>query len=117
MDNYRVAVASSDGIVVNDHFGKAKGFYIYQVSEDERIIFLEKREMTPVCDQGNHDKRRLRENLEKLEDCRYLLVSRIGNGAAAMAESMGIESYEIPGMIQESIEKLIKYIKIQRLFE
>ena len=55
-----VAIASSDGIVVNSHFGKTDKFYIYEVCE---------------------------------------------------------EPYEIPGEIRESIEQLIKYIKIKNLFQ
>ena len=114
---YKIAVASSDGIVVNNHFGRAKDFYIYQIDDMEQMHLLEKRSITPVCDGGNHDDDKLRTNMEKLGDCRYLLVSRIGRGAADMAESYGIESYEIPGIIGESVTQLIKYIKIKKLFE
>lgn len=118
MDNetYRIAVASSDGIVVNNHFGRAREFYIYQVDREEHIHFFEKRTVTPVCDGGNHDDEKLQRNLETIQDCKYLLVSRIGNGASDMAERLGIESYEIPGIIEESINQLIKYIKIKNLF-
>jgi len=116
-DAYKIAVASSDGIVVNNHFGRAKDFYIYQIEDKEQVHFLEKRSVIPVCECGNHDNEKLRTNLEKLKDCKYLLVSRIGSGAADMAAESGIESYEIPGMIEESIEQLIKYIKVKKLFE
>ena len=117
MDKYKIAVASSDGIVVNDHFGRAKDFYIYQIDNSEQIYFLEKRNVTPVCEGGNHDQVRLKTNVKKIGDCKYLLVSRIGSGAADMAAESGIESYEIPGVIEESIKQLIKYIKIKQLFE
>lgn len=113
--SYFVAVASSDGIVVNNHFGRAKSFYIYEVNEDEDIRFVEKREASPVCNGGNHSDEKLKENLLIFQDCRYLLVSRIGNGAADMAQSLGIESYEIPGEIENSIRQLIKYAKIEKL--
>ncbi len=116
-EEYKIAVASSDGIVVNNHFGRAKDFYIYQIDDKEEIHFLEKRSVTPVCERGNHDDEKLKTNLEKLRDCKYLLVSKIGRGAADMAEGFGIESYEIPGIIEESIEQLIKYIKIKKLFK
>lgn len=113
---YLIAVASSDGIVVNTHFGRAKDFYIYQVDDFDEIHLREKREVAPVCEGGNHNEERLKETLSKLSDCQYLLVSRIGDGAVTMAESMEIESYEIPGVITESVEQLIKYIKIKKLF-
>ena len=118
MDNggFKIAAASSDGIVVNSHFGRSRDFHIYQVDENENITYLEKRSVTPVCEGGSHDDGRLRENLERLSDCRYLLVSRIGREAETVAESFGIESYEIPGIIEKSIEQLIKYIKVKKLF-
>lgn len=87
-ENYLIAVASSDGIVVNNHFGRAGSFYIYEVNDDESIDFFEKREVTPICDGGNHSEERLKENLLIFQDCRYLLVSRIGSGAADMAQQI-----------------------------
>ncbi len=116
MDKIRIAVASSDGIVVNNHFGRAKAFYILEVLDDE-MVMLEKRQLEPVCEFGNHDEERLRENLEALSDCEYLLVGRIGDGARYTAGCMGIQAYEIPGIIENSIEQLMKYIKIQKSFE
>lgn len=61
-----IAVASSDGIVVNNHFGKARTFYIYE-EKDDKITYVEKREVEPVCNGGNHDDDRLQENLEKFQ--------------------------------------------------
>ena len=115
-DQYKIAVASSDGIVVNNHFGRASEFYIYQIN-DKKIQFIEKRNVIPVCDRGNHDDNRLKENLLTFKDCKYLLVSRIGEGAVSMARQVGIECYEIPGVIEDSINQLIKYNLIKNLFE
>lgn len=111
----RIAVASSDGIVVNSHFGRADTFYIYEEKEGQ-IQYIETRKVEPVCNSGNHDDTKLKENLEKFLDCRCLLVSRIGDGAAALAESYGMDTYEIPGMIEESIKQLLNYEKVKNLF-
>lgn len=116
-ESYFIAVASSDGIVVNSHFGKAGSFYIYKVNESESIRFHEKREVSPVCDGGNHNEEKLKENLLRFQDCRCILASRVGSSAADMAESLGIEIYEIPGLIEESIKQLIKYRKVIKLFD
>ena len=113
----KIAIASSDGIVVNSHFGRAKDFYIYIMEEDGHIVFLEKRSVEPVCEGGNHDDVRLGKNMSAISDCSYLLVSRIGNGAAFIAESFGIDCYEIPGIIEESVEQLVKFIKLKQLFQ
>jgi len=112
---YLVAVASSDGIVINKHFGKASRFYIYNVKDDEEITLSEIRDVTPVCNAGDHDDNRLQENLNLFRDCEYVLVSRIGYGASQMADSMGIEVMELPGEIHKSITTLIQHRKINQL--
>lgn len=114
-ERYLVAVASSDGIVVNNHFGHATTFYIYEVT-DESVSFIEKREVTPVCHLGEHDDDKLQENASVLSDCEYLLVSKVGDGARAVLESKGITCYEIPGFIPESIDKMQRYEKVKNLF-
>ena len=113
---YRIAAASSDGTVVDRHFGKAADFYIYLI--DERgIVFLEKRKLVPVCEGGEHDDGRLRQNLKALADCDCLLVSRIGYGASHMARQMGLEIYELPGLIEKSAERMMQHIKVKALLE
>jgi len=111
----KIAVATSDGIVVNNHFGKARKFYIYNL-QGEQLDFLEIREVTPVCDRGNHDDEKLRENIRVIEDCKYLLVSKIGDGALSEVEKFGIDTYELPGIITESVKQLIAFTKIKELF-
>lgn len=119
MDNekYLIAVASSDGIVVNSHFGRASKFYVYEVSNGDDVKLVEQREVVPVCEGGNHDNDRLKENLLVFNDCKYMLVSRIGIGAASVAEGLGIKVYENSGVIEESISRLVKYLKVQSLFK
>lgn len=118
MDNsYKIAVASSDGIVVNQHFGHADKFLIFEVTSYESYRFIEKRSVEPVCSYGNHDDGKLIENLQKIQDCKYLLVSRIGAGAFTQAERLGITPMELPDMIEESIRKVISFEQIQNLFE
>ncbi len=113
---YKVAAASSDGIVINQHFGRADTFYIYEVAEAGNYRFLETRTVTPVCNGGNHSDKELRENISKFKDCKYILVSRIGMGAANIVEQSGIIPMELPGMMEESLDKLITYEQLQNLF-
>ena len=113
---YKVAAASSDGIVINRHFGRADTFYIYEVAEAGNYRFLETRTVTPVCNGGNHSDKELRENISKFKDCKYILVSRIGMGAANIVEQSGITPMELPGMMEESLDKLITYKQLQNLF-
>lgn len=112
----RVAIATSDGIVVNSHFGKARKFYIYEL-EDEELSFVEIREFPPACEVGGHDNNKLEENAKRISDCDYLLVSRIGDEAARVVESFGVGVYELPGIIEKSIKQLVAYVKLQELFK
>lgn len=113
---YKAAVASSDGIVVNQHFGRADTFYIYEVAGTGSYRFLETRTASPVCNGGNHNEEKLCSNIRKFKDCKYIIVSRIGMGAANRMEQFGVTPMELPGMIEESLGKLITYEQLQHLF-
>ena len=115
-EDYKVAAASSDGIVVNQHFGRADTFYIYEAAGAGGYRFLETRKVTPVCDGGNHDEEKLRSNIEQFKDCRYLIASRIGGSAANRLEQFGVMPMELPGIMEESLDKVAIYEKLQHLF-
>lgn len=113
---YKVAAASSDGIVVNRHFGRADTFYIYEVNETGEYGLCEKRTVEPICHGGNHDDNELCKNVDSLRDCQYVLVSKIGPGAAMLLEQAGIATMELPMFIDDAIQKVHSYKKIQELF-
>ena len=46
METSRIAVVSTDGKTVNDHFGKAERFLIYDV--DDKLTFVEKRRLKNI---------------------------------------------------------------------
>ena len=51
---YRIAIASTDGIVVNQHFGHAERFHIIELdAETEKYEYTETREAERVC-QGHY---------------------------------------------------------------
>lgn len=115
-NSYKIGVASLDGMYVNCHFGRANKFYIYEVGDGDEIDFVELRHVVPVCAGGNHDTNLLETNVKRFLDCKYLIVARVGDGAMSIANNWGIEIHEIPGDIYDSIEQLIKYKKVQELF-
>lgn len=112
---FRIAVATSDGIVVNQHFGRANQFRIYDINQDNTIDFKEERAVTPVCQGGVHDDLKMKENVSYLTDCKYVLASRIGQGAINSLEQAGIHPMELSGVIEESIGRLIAYDEVQAL--
>ncbi len=114
---YRVGAATSDGIVVNRHFGRANCFQIIDINGEEEPRFVEKRFVTPICGNGNHEEEKLFEQIKGLADCQYLLVGKIGPQAASALEENGIFVYELPGLIEESVKKLLNYIEIQEMLQ
>lgn len=97
----RAAVASSDGIVINQHFGRADVFYIYEVSEVAGICFVEKRRAKPFCHGGNHEEQDLLDATKLLTDCGRVFVSQLGRGAQEELRRCGIEPVVARGIIEE----------------
>ena len=113
----KIAVASTDGKVVNQHFGRADTFYILETDENNGFTCIEIRKSPPVCEGGEHDDNNMKKRVQSLADCEYVLVSRIGIRAENELNNAGIDVYEIPGYIEESVDKLMKYLVIQNMFK
>lgn len=105
---YKVAVASSDGKVINQHFGRATQFLIFQIN-DNKPEFIELRNTAPFCNGGEHDDNKLLSSAELLTDCRAVLVSQIGNGAVQVLKSKGVDAFDIKDLIEDALHSLIKY--------
>lgn len=107
----KMAVASSDGKVINQHFGKARRFIIIE-SDGEGIKVLEVRENAPACgtlEYGGHEDDALDRSISLIGDCDAVLCSRVGGGAAEALLSRGIEPVEAPGFIEENVLAYAKY--------
>ena len=113
---YRIAIASTDGDSVNIHYGKSNLFYIYRVDDETGYDLIEERSVTPVCQDGSHEKSSMEESVKQFEDCKYVVASRIGAGALQALTSSGIISMELPGNIDDAILKVWKYNRVQGLF-
>ncbi|MBI2305376.1 MAG: nitrogenase cofactor biosynthesis protein NifB [Chloroflexi bacterium] len=105
-----VAVASGGGGVVNLHFGHAREFLIYQVSEKE-IRFLEARNVDNFC-HGSAECDNHEDNLEKivsmLKDCQAVLSSRIGREPAERLAQAGIASYTTYDYIEKALDEVAR---------
>lgn len=104
----RVAVASNDGKYVNQHFGHAQQFLIFDVDLDGAYEFLELRKNVSSCKGGESNENERMETLKIIKDCDAVVVSRIGQGAANFLVSHGIKPYMIPDFIDNALEKLTK---------
>lgn len=106
---YKIGIASTDGKVVNQHFGHTKEFLIVKVDEKGENHFLEKRKVTPPCDGGEHSEKRLAKVGEVISDCKYILCSQIGPGAELYLKGIGITPYAIPHFVDYAVQKIIQY--------
>lgn len=110
----RIAAATTDGKVINEHFGRACAFYIMELNETEYRV-LEKRNITSICRQGDHDDGAMQRTVDLLRDCRAVLVSRAGPGAKRALEMGGISVFEIGLPIDEALVKLRSYYYKKRV--
>lgn len=101
----RAAVASTDGKIINCHFGKASLFLIFEL-QNGSFVYIETREVKPCCNQGEHEDNAFENAAKALGDCSVILVSKIGMSAADFLESRGFAVYEAPFPIQQCLEKL-----------
>jgi nitrogen fixation protein NifX len=102
----KVAVASNDGKFINQHFGHAQEFLIFDLNEDGTFEFVETRENVPTCNGGDHSVSALDSTLDIIKDTSIVLVSQIGPGASQFLLSNGIQPFMIPTYIDEALEKL-----------
>ena len=104
--SYKIAFASTDGKVVNEHFGRARQFHIVEI-DNKNHRFIESRENTPSCNDFQHTDEDLINSIKLIEDCRAVFVARIGQGALRKVESNGIQAIEAPYFIEDIIDNLI----------
>lgn len=100
MSKIRIAAVSTDGLHVNEHFGKATRFLIYDV--DEQMSWVEDRPTESLSeDDPNHpfDVDKFGRIASLLKDCSKVYVSRIGVTPAAKLKEMGIEPVVFQGAI------------------
>lgn len=104
---YRVAVATSDGVSVNEHFGKANFFRIYTL-DDKVYEYIEVRDAVAACQHTRtHNETDFDRVISLLSDCCALFVQKIGNGAAAYLISKKLRVFEVNGEIDSLLKKVI----------
>jgi len=88
-----MAVASSGGGVVNQHFGHATEFLIYEASPED-VRFISHRKVELYCSGGDtcgDAETALEKNIRTLEGCEAVLCSKIGYEPWSLLEEAGIQ--------------------------
>lgn len=102
MKKTRFAVVSTDGKNVNDHFGKAERFLIFDWDGQPRLVETRSAEPLSVGDL-NHafDADKFNRVASVLKDCSQVYVTRIGDTPAAKLTSLGIVPVTFNGAIDD----------------
>ena len=93
-----IAIASWEGVLINQHLGEAPQFWIYRPGS-EGYAFLETR-AAPVAGTGTERWKKLG---EVLQDCRLVLCASCGSSPRAALLAQGIQIRELEGLISEAL--------------
>ena len=108
----KVAVASSDGISINVHFGQARHFFLYEVEDDGSFLKVGEREIAdaPAAEAGEHHDTDA--TARALADLDAVLANRIGPGGVATLKGHGVKGFAIGGPIAKALSAYGKRHKL-----
>ncbi len=87
----RLAVASNDGIAINQHFGHAREFWIYTATLPHCTL-LEKRVVEHYCHGHHGSQSAMQKILVTIGDCDAVFCAMIGDGPREKLEAIGLQS-------------------------
>ncbi len=104
------AVSSHGGVLVDQHFGHATDFYIYEANGSE-VRFVERRgvgkycDNTPGCDgKGGGKQMKFEEIHRAIEDCAAVITMRIGEAPRQKLAEKGMMAFTGFGRIEEAVQ-------------
>jgi predicted Fe-Mo cluster-binding NifX family protein len=101
----RIAFAST-GEYIDQHFGSARYFQIYDITDDGDSGHVETRKTAAKC--RGHCEGGFDHLLQTLNDCDAVFVLKIGGEAADFMISHGKRVFEASGEVEEIIAELIE---------
>ncbi len=94
-----VAVASREGMLVNQHLGEAKSFYIWGESDSGDFRLIEERQ-APKSGCGP---KRWADLAASFKDCRAVLSAAVGQTPQLLLEESGMECHVVSGFITDAL--------------
>ncbi|MBD2357333.1 nitrogenase cofactor biosynthesis protein NifB [Tolypothrix sp. FACHB-123] len=106
-----VAVATKGGGLVNQHFGHAKEFMVYEV-DGSSAKFVGHRKIDHYCQSGYGEEATLDNIIKAISDCKAVLVSKIGHCPQEELQKAGLQTVEAYDVIEKvALEFYDQYIK------
>ena len=116
----KVAFATTDGVQVDEHFGRAGKFAVYEVGE-KGYRFVEMRMFADGRDRAIEETKGMKEvhddlvqkKVDSLGDCKIVYLTEIGGPSAARLVKKGMMPVKVKEKvtIEESLERLSETIK------
>ena len=134
---YKIALASSDGQSIDQSFGMAEKFRIYQVAEgayekiedravkqekvepdDRRGTVLDNHKHSENCETGSGcggersggcGQGKVSPKVELLSDCRCIVCRKIGFPIQKQLETKQIASFDVDCSVEEALHKITNY--------
>ncbi|PPS44851.1 nitrogenase cofactor biosynthesis protein NifB [Chroococcidiopsis sp. TS-821] len=109
-----VAVATKGGGLVNQHFGHAKEFQVFEVDANE-AKFVGHRKIDHYCQSGYGEAATLEHIIKAIADCKAVLVSKIGHCPQEELHKAGIQTVEAYDVIEKvASEFYAQYLQTQQ---
>ncbi len=107
-----IAVASKDGKEINQHFGHAERFLVYEVEGNEVRLVDEKKVERYCSYDADHPLRAhiLGAIAKALAGCGALICAQIGQGPQMEMERLGIDAFIAEGPIKATLVELAKIL-------
>lgn len=107
----RLAVSSTNGNIIDQHFGHSKEFYIYEY-KDEKVEFIESRKVDKYCNGPECDgENKIEKIINTLSDCQMVLSLRIGyepKKKLLLKNIIPVETYDVvTNGILEAVKNVI----------
>jgi len=106
----RIAVATHEGLLVNQHLGETRVLYIFEETRNGYRLVEQRKAPDPGC--GDQ---RWNELANILSDCRALLVSGIGEKPQRILTNSGIHIMQMSGLIDVGLDAVYKNIGVRTL--
>lgn len=134
--SYKIAVASSDGLQIDETFGAAKSFIIFEVADgvyrklEERVFHEEGTDNDRIsvvagcnssdscktgggCDSGTGGgcggAGEASEKVKLISDCRCVVCKKIGFHIQKQLERKAISAFDVTCPVEEALEKISHY--------
>jgi len=106
------AVSSKSGVLVDQHFGHATDFYIYEYKGNQ-VKFKERRSVSKYCDGvedcdgmgGGRKESKIENILEAVKDCKAVIAMRIGESPKQKLRDKNIETFTTYDRIEDAVKQ------------